>query len=279
MTTESVKTYSNTKDDCNELNLVNSPRDTSMNMKNKKTPLIKKSVELKNSVSNISNVAPYISTKIDTRFKLNLNKIKNNFNFNDNPTSFMGETQRKLIKMEAYENTCSDIYENVIFVSGYKVAKNTALLNQRGITHILNCAGDYCPNLHIGKYIYKTYFIKDSKVENIECIFYDSIDFIENCLENNGKILVHCVQGVSRSVTVVIAYLMFKLGKPYQIISDIVRNARGVASPNIGFIAQLINFQSRLENKLIKYNYPKIFVVGSHQIEDPKSIVCRYVSL
>ena len=50
--------------------------------------------------------------------------------------------------------------------------------------------------------------------------------------------LVHCSQGVSRSVTLVVAYLMWKLGKGYYEVFETVKAVRGVASPNIGFSCQ-----------------------------------------
>ena len=51
--------------------------------------------------------------------------------------------------------------------------------------------------------------------------------------------LVHCSQGVSRSVTLVVAYLMWKLGKTYYEVFETVKAVRGVASPNIGFSCQV----------------------------------------
>ena len=51
--------------------------------------------------------------------------------------------------------------------------------------------------------------------------------------------LVHCSQGVSRSVTLVVAYLMWKLGKSYYEVFEVVKAIRGVASPNIGFSCQV----------------------------------------
>ena len=53
--------------------------------------------------------------------------------------------------------------------------------------------------------------------------------------------LVHCSQGVSRSVTLVVAYLMWKLGKSYYEVFEVVKAIRGVASPNIGFSCQVLS--------------------------------------
>lgn len=54
---------------------------------------------------------------------------------------------------------------------------------------------------------------------------------------------VHCSQGVSRSASCVIAYLMHKLQLPYDAVFKQVKQARGVTNPNIGFICQARNLQ------------------------------------
>ena len=51
--------------------------------------------------------------------------------------------------------------------------------------------------------------------------------------------LVHCSQGVSRSVTLVIAYLMWRRDLCFEEAFAAVKAARGVANPNIGFVCQV----------------------------------------
>ena len=49
---------------------------------------------------------------------------------------------------------------------------------------------------------------------------------------------IHCSQGVSRSVTLAIAYLMWRNGQTFDEAFAAVKAARGVANPNIGFVCQ-----------------------------------------
>lgn len=214
--------------------------------------------------------------KASRNFNLNLDRIRLSDSYETDPE--MRETDRKISKMEEFKNACSDVYKGLLFLSGIAVAHSLETLNQHGIRNVLNCAGDFCQNKFNDKLRYKTYFIKDSKLENIECVFYDCYHFIEQALNKGEKVLVHCVQGVSRSVTVVIAYLMLKLRISYSEAFESVRKVRGIASPNIGFIVQLMAFQRRIQNDS-ESGQVKVFCVGSHQLEDPKTIVARYVCL
>lgn len=66
-------------------------------------------------------------------------------------------------------------------------------MKQIGVTHVVNCAGDVCKNKYPDDFFYQTYYLKDSKTENIECLFYEVIAIIENAKKNNGKVLIHCV--------------------------------------------------------------------------------------
>jgi dual specificity phosphatase 12 len=68
--------------------------------------------------------------------------------------------------------------------------------------------------------------------------FENAIAFIDKALSTSyGKILVHCFAGVSRSASIVIAYLQKK--NPESKLKDIlayVRSIRAIVNPNPGFL-------------------------------------------
>lgn len=51
--------------------------------------------------------------------------------------------------------------------------------------------------------------LQDNTAEDITCVLYDALDFIEGVRRSHGRVFVHCAQGVSRSTSLVIAYLMW----------------------------------------------------------------------
>ena len=89
------------------------------------------------------------------------------------------------------------------------------------------------------------WWLSDVKSERIEPFFFRALNVIENVrVEGKGKCLIHCYQGVSRSVTLIIAYLMWLENMTYQDALDCVRKTRGIARPNIGFQCQVTLWRS-----------------------------------
>lgn len=65
-----------------------------------------------------------------------------------------------------------------------------------------------------------------------------SCNFIES-VEAGNAVLVHCARGVSRSASIVIAFVSRALGCSFEEASFIVRKARSCISPNAGFEQEL----------------------------------------
>ena len=85
---------------------------------------------------------------------------------------------------------------------------------------------------------------------NFRKLFYCDIYLcatIEEARASNRVVLVHCMAGISRSVTITIAYLMkfhrMSMQRAYQYLKDM----RPAISPNLNFMGQLIEFERSLE--------------------------------
>lgn len=89
--------------------------------------------------------------------------------------------------------------------------------------------------------------VEDLDTENISKYFDSSIKFIDQAKSKGGKILVHCAAGISRSATLVIAYLMYSYAMSFSDAYAFVKKRRDIVDPNMGFIVQLSNFDDALK--------------------------------
>lgn len=114
-------------------------------------------------------------------------------------------------------------------------------------------------NLNITLGINHYYFELDDTINsNIMQYFTEVNNMITNSVINGENILVHCMAGISRSVTLVLSYLLnYEKNKniilsPKGIPGDInfllewIRKKRRCANPNLGFIKQLELYRDKL---------------------------------
>ncbi|OJA14969.1 hypothetical protein AZE42_03225 [Rhizopogon vesiculosus] len=81
--------------------------------------------------------------------------------------------------------------------------------------------------------------IDDSEQEDVLVHFLPSISFIQTQLDKGHGVLVHCQAGISRSATIVAAYLMHTLKLDPASAVDMIRKVRPFVEPNVGFMEQL----------------------------------------
>jgi hypothetical protein len=174
---------------------------------------------------------------IRTDMKLDLDAIQRN-----KDTCERTELQQKRDKFAYFDKECSQILHH-IYLGSEAVAKNRKTLQEKGITHVLNCVGFVCPDYFPEDLIYKKLWLQDSPTEDITSILYDVFDFFEEVREEGGRVFVHCCQGVSRSTSLVIAYLMWVDKQTFENAFQYVKFARGVTNPNMGFACQLLQCQ------------------------------------
>ena len=128
-----------------------------------------------------------------------------------------------------------------------------------GITHVLNAAhGKKLYHVHTGPDYYNDSGIiyhgipaMDMFTFKLDRYFEEACDFIGKAVgtkktgELNGKILVHCKEGVSRSASLVLAYLVRDQEMTLKEAVRLVRSKREI-SPNQGFLQQLIDYSYKL---------------------------------
>lgn len=161
------------------------------------------------------------------------------------------ESARKLKKMRFFSAQCSNVFRH-LYVSGDKVAQDRQKLLENNISRILNCAGTVLPCHHKADPTlqYFTLPLLDSQEEQIARYFYPVISMMEEAEAQGQNILVHCHQGVSRSCTLSLCYIMFSANLTYDQAFHSLREARGIGQPNIGFMCQLIDWDKRRRTAL-----------------------------
>jgi dual specificity phosphatase 12 len=121
-------------------------------------------------------------------------------------------------------------------------ARYRETLDKYGITHVLQVT-QYTKTPFPEHYTYQVINILDRVDANIMIHFESAIKFIEEALASGGRVLVHCMAGVSRSATIVIAYLMWKTRCTLAAAWTEVERKRFIIRPNIGFFYQLELFE------------------------------------
>jgi dual specificity phosphatase 12 len=128
-----------------------------------------------------------------------------------------------------------------LYLTDFNNAKDYESLKQLGVRQILTI-GKELPR-H-GEPLFKAMHVRidDSPSENIKKHFNSTYNFI-----NRGPTVVHCAAGVSRSATIVAAYLIrrFKMSSDKALTH--IWECRKVINPNYGFKQQLKQFEKELE--------------------------------
>lgn len=125
-------------------------------------------------------------------------------------------------------------------------AHDVSLLKSEGVTHILNLTDT--PSLPDAQRAFITLQVqmRDTLSENLLAHLYKALDFVDQVRRQGGRILVHCFAGISRSVSVSIAYLMWAFDLSLDTAMQVVKTHRECASPNLNFVGQLMMFERTL---------------------------------
>jgi hypothetical protein len=100
-----------------------------------------------------------------------------------------------------------------LYLGNREAARDLRRLRQAGITHIVNCAVEL-PNYHEGQFVYLPLGLSDPDPE-LNTYLPSVFSFIDDARRAGGRVLVHCFAAISRSPSVVLAYLCH-LGDPLE---------------------------------------------------------------
>jgi protein-tyrosine phosphatase len=152
-----------------------------------------------------------------------------------------------------------------LYIGDKKHAKNRAVLQELNIKRIVNVtptravdpiAG--CMNFFekegADKFLYKRIPINDNRGEDLLSHLEGVVAFIE-AGRFHGSVLVHCQKGVSRSASVVVAYLMKHRGLTLNDALKYLRLRRPEVKPHEAFMHQLGQFEQQLQVSPIMPQY------------------------
>ena len=144
------------------------------------------------------------------------------------------------------------ILEPFLYLGPQSAATSLAFLTVKAITHIISVG---CPNVPTPEHFknpskshLKLPLNDKSSGVSIQATVLQGVAFIREAIDSspNAKVLVHCKAGISRSSTVVAAYLMQERGMSLRAGLALIIQKREQAYPNPGFLEQLKEMEMEL---------------------------------
>ncbi|NWI83940.1 DS13B phosphatase, partial [Dryoscopus gambensis] len=169
-------------------------------------------------------------------------------------TPALSDLQRLLWLRGGSDNHVDQVWPN-IYLGDAWAARSKTTLQSLNITHILNAAdGPY--SINTGAKYYADLQMEYYGVEafddpsfDLSIFFYDAANFIGKALNSSGgKVFVHCAMGVSRSATLVLAFLMIRENMTLVDALKTVSAHRNIC-PNSGFLSQLRDLDIKLNEE------------------------------
>ena len=151
----------------------------------------------------------------------------------------------------------SEIITDFLWLSSANSALDESVVGDLGITHIVNATNRCVPNMYEKNGVaYLNVDIDDDESASISSHFKSVEEFLNTAQSssttlNPSRCLVHCMVGVSRSATLVIAYLMLRSSSPSlrEIFND-VKSRREIIAPNPRFARELMQLELELNETL-----------------------------
>jgi len=135
-----------------------------------------------------------------------------------------------------------------LYIGSESNARNLDELSSEQIRYIVNVTS-HVPLYHSEQFQYCHLPADDTQKQNLLEYFDRAYSFIHNAIDNNEKVLVHCVAGISRSPAIVIGFLMRYAKMNMNDAYNFVKRKRSIVSPNLNFMGQLLEYEKKLKQE------------------------------
>jgi protein-tyrosine phosphatase len=184
--------------------------------------------------------------------------------------------RKKLGKLETFEkiiflfepdenwssvDLASEIIPQQLYLGDSGSSRNMEFLKSKGIKAVVNMAMELKPPV----LLYEQLSIQHIHIEIDDYHTEDLVSHLDKVIaflkKVDGPILFHCAAGVSRSTTMLTAYLMTHKKMPLLEALTMVKKNRSIVYPNRGFFKQLIELEHKLSGS--SQHFP-IEILGLH---------------
>jgi hypothetical protein len=137
------------------------------------------------------------------------------------------------------------VYPN-IYIGNYSTSTNFDLLKTLGITHIISAIPTFNPPFE-DKFKYLHIEVYDDESQDITKYFEISNEFIDACLSQGGKLLIHCMGGRSRSITLFLSFLIYIMQERF--------HKKSLNLENNNDIYNSIEYNKFIKDNIKKFNF------------------------
>ncbi|KAJ6526769.1 protein-tyrosine phosphatase-like protein [Mycena capillaripes] len=132
-----------------------------------------------------------------------------------------------------------------LYLGSLSAVNDHPLLRAHGITHLVQAleAPWAPPARKEDGFVAYSIDIRDKESVDLRPHLEAACVYIERALRRGEGVLVHCQQGISRSPSIVIAYLIRNHGMSYDAALSFVKRKRACAKPNPGFARALMEWE------------------------------------
>jgi hypothetical protein len=181
-----------------------------------------------------------INNNINKIRELGINKI---LSCVDKNVNYISANKQQTKVMDVHNKLMYKMPNITVLYLNYKDNKTQNLWERNTSTN--NSVGISCYNLSPNE---KKYIEKLLGCYKNKCMIEIAYNYIENAINNNEKILIHCVAGISRSASMLIYFFMKKYDYNYEQSYRFIKKSRAIINPNISFVQQLILYDKIRHN-------------------------------